>query len=619
MGKAIRGYDYETQAGATTLLVFLHGWTRKARDWDQARAEARKHPRAADHLVPDLAIGPFATHRLAAIGTQLVALISEITSRKAYEEIILVGHSCGAVLAREVWVRAQGVGHDCRPGPVAPWADRVSRIVLLAALNRGYNAEAPASLKMHALYWLSSLLEPAMFVGPRLTALDLRRGSPFLTSLRLGWMAALKQPGVRTPLVVQILGTGDDIVAPSDNIDLATGLPFFYIEAAQSDHLNVLDFDKADPKHRREPFMAALYGDKAALRKVAMSPRRVLDLHDEARDDLDADDSKHPEVTLKPCDEVRQVVFVIHGIRDYGYWTKKLAARIKQIARHAGIPCRSVTSTYGYFPMGPFLTRTARRRRVEWLLDQYVTAKALYPNAEFHFVGHSNGTYLFAGALNACPAITFERAVLAGSVIPSGFAWRKYFDSRQLGGLVNYVATNDWVVASIPRVLQWLGFVDKALRLKEPGLGSGGHDGFRLRDENYPAYTEVHYAKGAHSAALNAEHWDDIGHFTVNGTRLPTPKERLRQTLLSRMAWLGAPLAVLILVGPLVWLLLQLSKLPGAQGPAILGDRLAWLTGLTIQLSRLPGAPDAGQILLFGLLLALGFWLWLINRVLTRV
>jgi hypothetical protein len=40
---------------------------------------------------------------------------------------------------------------------------------------------------------------------------------------------------------------------------------------------------------------------------------------------------------------------------------------------------RTVTSTYGFFPMGPFVVKAERRKRAGWLMDQYVTARAMYP------------------------------------------------------------------------------------------------------------------------------------------------------------------------------------------------------------------------------------------------
>ncbi len=64
-----------------------------------------------------------------------------------------------------------------------------------------------------------------------------------------------------------------------------------------------------------------------------------------------------------------------------------------------------------------------RRSKVEWLMDQYTENLALYPNADFSFVGHSNGTYLLAKALLEYPACKFKNVVFAGSVVNKNYDW----------------------------------------------------------------------------------------------------------------------------------------------------------------------------------------------------
>ena len=70
----------------------------------------------------------------------------------------------------------------------------------------------------------------------------------------------------------------------------------------------------------------------------------------------------------KPRDDVKHVIFVIHGIRDVGYWTNKIARRVQDIARTAAPPkvYAPETSNYGYFAMFPFLLPARRREKVEW-------------------------------------------------------------------------------------------------------------------------------------------------------------------------------------------------------------------------------------------------------------
>src|SRR5262249_12002101 len=143
---------------------------------------------------------------------------------------------------------------------------------------------------------------------------------------------------------------------------------YFYLEVGQTDHANVIDMSETGPAgtanaraERRTKFRLALEGSREDL--VASSITRGQ-----------MGDTLPPE----PDTGVKHVVFVIHGIRDKGFWTQKIARTIK---RHAGTTQRfeSWTESYGYFAMLPFLLRTVRQRKVEWLMDRYTEARARYP------------------------------------------------------------------------------------------------------------------------------------------------------------------------------------------------------------------------------------------------
>jgi hypothetical protein len=172
----------------------------------------------------------------------------------------------------------------------------------------------------------------------------------------------------------------------------------------------------------------------------------------------------------EPQPEVTDVIFVIHGIRDAGYWTHKIARRVREKGKRLGRVVATETSSYGYFPMLRFFLPGERRIKTQWLMDQYVEACALYPNARFSFVGHSNGTYLLASALRDYRCCRFNRVLFAGSVVRRQYDWDRYIARGQVQEVANYVATADWVVAFFPKALQTLGIQD---------LGSAGHDGFR--------------------------------------------------------------------------------------------------------------------------------------------
>jgi hypothetical protein len=204
-----------------------------------------------------------------------------------------------------------------------------------------------------------------------------------------------------------------------------------------------------------------------------------------------------------------------------------------------------------------------RRRKVAWLIDRYTEAKARYPNARFSYVGHSNGTYLAARALRDYPAAHFTRIVFAGSVVRYDYDWEKLIRGprRRVESILNYVATNDWVVAIFPNGMQPFRAID---------LGSAGHDGFRqlappvqatvqsdrpvvhsTNIDGVDSY-EVHYVRGGHGAGVQESQWDDIAAFVVNGTppRSSDPDLRARQfpaVRPFRFSWLATSVLIIIM------------------------------------------------------------------------
>jgi pimeloyl-ACP methyl ester carboxylesterase len=241
--------------------------------------------------------------------------------------------------------------------------------------------------------------------------------------------------------------------------------------------------------------------------------------------------------------DVTNVIFVIHGIRDAGYWTQRIARKVEAFG---DIPPRvyaSETSTYGYLPMIPFLLPSRRRAKVEWLMDQYVEAKVLYPNAEFAYVGHSNGTYLLAHALELYPTCRFGRVVFAGSVVRRNYNWSDPIRRGQVGAALNYVATADWVVAWFPGALEKLSLQD---------LGSAGHNGFaqaHVDGGGLPLF-ERGFLPGHHGAALVEDNWDDIAYFIVHGEPSPTSAVKLSRKRNGFVVVVGT-------VSPLLWLVLS--------------------------------------------------------------
>lgn len=535
-----------------TLVVLLHAFTKSPRSLDAVKLAAQEKLGNAEFLIPALNASRFSVADPNDLAANVLGQIDRAWDErrrrggKGFDRIVLVGHSVGALIARKVYVVACGE-HDApferqfrvaadKPAPERVWASQVERVILLAGMNRGWTISHHLSLVKAIMWSLGTILGAVVrfACGRRLAIMQIRRGAPFITQLRLQWLAmrvaAKEKQGVPgDALTVQLLGTVDDMVSPEDNIDLVTGRDFAYLDVERSGHSNVIDMDdSAAGRGRRKVFQHALTAPATELIATTTAPSDIL--------------------PKEPDPGVTDVIFVIHGIRDEGYWTQRIARRVKELGAEAKPPRRfaTETSSYGYFPMLPFLFSRQRLRRVEWLMNEYTEDRALYPNARFHFVGHSNGTYLLTKALEDYPACRFENVVLAGSVVRTDYPWGARVAEGRVGALLNYVASKDWVVAIFPKSFEMLHWQD---------LGSAGHDGFAALTEGVPG-VEVRYVSGGHGAALAEDHWQAIASFIVQGPecKLVAPPALLESKQTGWVLTLGrlAPIVLIALVGALL-------------------------------------------------------------------
>ncbi len=486
------------------LYVLLHGWLGSPEQFNGIRQRLEAADPDARLLVPDLGISSlFCLRDPWGIVDGVFEKIEELDNLENFVEIVLVGYSCGALVAQAVFCRASGAARElsedkalCRSEHRRDWASKITRVVLIAGINRGWSITS-------ATPWTFRLLAPLILgiasiferFGIELLVRSVRRGAPFITTLRLQWLELTRTLGADSlPVTVQLLGTRDNFVAPGDCVDPLVGRSFFYIEVPHSSHWEIIKTAEEDSGPKRlELITSAILSDVRRLEEISLAEEDI-------DDHLDLSASAFDIPSPAPSADVSQVLFLIHGIRDHGYWTKKLAVRIKSLGRESNEDVRTITSSYGFFGMGKFLFRHLRLRYVDWLMDQYVTARALYPQAEFSCAAHSNGSYLVARALLDCPAMRFERIAFAGSVVRRGYDWEKVW-LRQVNKVRNYVATNDVVVALFPRVFEILPIQD---------LGSAGHDGFKSERPNNATYVD-----GGHGAALEEGRWREIASFLL--------------------------------------------------------------------------------------------------------
>ncbi|WP_163130463.1 alpha/beta hydrolase [Agarivorans sp. Alg241-V36] len=534
-----------------TLIVLLHAYNLDSKSLDDVRKtiESTDAFKGADFLIPDLPFDKFSMADSSKVTLDILQAIDIAWSNRKkinrpYQRIIFVGHSIGALYARKVYVVASGenadtkfekhlrelsLTHEYSVTEARPWVNRVDRIILLAGMNRGWTISHHMSISraisMQAGVFLGYILEWVYDRPPII--FTIRRGSPFITQLRLQWLSMknhTEDKGVGNAVTVQMLGTIDDLVSPEDNIDLITGADFSYLEVPVSGHKNVIEMDDSDfGKKRQEVLRKALFIEGNSKPKSA-------------------DEEK-----------VTDMIFVIHGIRDEGYWTSKIAQRVRLLAKSGKYHIETETSSYGYFSMLSFLMPGARQEKVQWFMDKYTEAKAKYPDANFHFIGHSHGTYLLAKAIEDYDSVKFKNVFFAGSVVHQDYQWTKYIPDR-IEHVYNFEATADWVVAFFPKALQSIGIQN---------LGSAGHDGFKDSEVLVKNVRNHTYITGGHSAAIQEAMWDSIAQFVLTGDFVIPPETIVSSNQNKFVSWPAkiAPMLWVAGIALLLWILYFLFKL----------------------------------------------------------
>ncbi len=517
-------------SASSSLFVVLHAFTNSREEMMDVKREIWAAYPDADIMAPNYDSGVFSNASLFIAAAQINEAIHEaVENRKKagspYGKIILVGHSIGALLARKAYVYGGKPSPDYPYGPNSnvprPWVNDVDRIILLAGINRGWSTDRQGILDR--LYtWSGRMFNKITGLGQMVMSAE--RGMPFPANLQADWVRFGHSEGQGPAPVIQLLGSEDIQVSEMDNKELISTRDFVFIPVPEATHGNVIYFDDREPGldqaerearvRRRGLFREALSKPFGELRGRWGSRQPNLDSYDPDR--------------LKK----RHIVFVVHGIRDYGDWVDGFRRELE--ARDPTV--RVITAKYGYFPMFRFLLFGDRQENVRWFVDQYIEALAVYPNAKTRsFIGHSNGTYLIASALENYKVVEFDRVYLAGSVVSANFPWQ----DQEVRVIRNDIARDDWVVALFPKLFQIVRREFKLDRSKFFDLGSGGFNGFAAAVAN----RHEGFLVGGHGAAVSSQaNIKSIADFILEGdTRnLPSQDNRKRNAVLdffSNIAW----------------------------------------------------------------------------------
>jgi hypothetical protein len=162
----------------------------------------------------------------------------------------------------------------------------------------------------------------------------------------------------------------------------------------------------------------------------------------------------------------------LHGIRTLAVWQRGLS----DLAASHGWVCRLDRWSYGRYSLLAFLTPWTREAKLNWLRKQY--------DAEIHdrrfdieqeqtpsVVAHSFGTYILGYALLRFDFIRFNKIILCGSILPTGFPWDKLIDRGQVQAVRNEYGVRDpWV---------------KRVRWFVRGTGPSGASGFTCKHDRF--------------------------------------------------------------------------------------------------------------------------------------
>lgn len=544
------------EPGTKTLIVVVHGYAGAGsiEAMDGVRKAALRAQPGADVLMFGFAAKVFSNANPFDLADQMNRKIEELQTARKYERIFLCGYSMGALLIRKAYVYGCGSVADA---PIADsretkrarmnWVDHVERFVLLAGMNRGFSPDAVPENSTRSTRILRRLgIALAKFTGTGNLPQQCMRGAPFVANLRLQWLDVMHESeragGRPFPTAIQLLGSKDDVVAISDSRDVTVARGFIWVPVNNTGHAEMIKFGDSGSALERRQKVELAFGNEETLAEL----RRLS-----------------PTINLEQDGHVKTVVFVLHGIRDMGEWTSQFTIPLQKAFAEKNSDKEAKLyvhpASYGYFPMGPFLLLGDRQKNVRWFMDEVTDLVARFPNLEeLHFIGHSNGTYVVASALERYQALKVNRVVLAGSVLRRDYKWSER--TGRVGRVRNYVGADDWVVGLAPKLFELPLF-----KLLNKDIGSAGFDGFT---DGFLRGMETYYVKkgdrGGHAAALESDNVDSIVDFIINERVTDAPARQIDRhppmlAFWSSVCWIPWVVVVglILLIG---WLLPYLLK-----------------------------------------------------------
>jgi len=545
----------EDSCQCTYLVVVVRGWGPRGKIGQSLLDElCAMLPDNSKVLQPELGTGFFSTQNPSHLEQDVLEFLIKAIDTEKPARIILFGFNSGCLLLRGALLRALDKQFD--------WLGRIERVIYAGGILRGWSITTatpfPVRLMVPVIRLLVLLNKLAWKIKVTwfktfdvhwhiffLSAVE--RGTPYVVDQQIRFLDQReKLSHIR---FIHLLGTRDRYVSPADTVEILPEHSSTYVELSGVSHFDIVSPEQIERSSSvsidrwRNTISQSLLGDDGVLKVIGIRRDHIDDYVYHL--DLPVDKRIH--------EEVKDVVMVLHGVRDNGFWTKRIGAKIKGDRELSEI--RTPTPSYGFFSVLNFLSIFARKSKVRWFLETYVTLKIHYPNAEISFVGHSNGTYLAVQAMKLCESVKFKRMYFAGCVVRTDFNWCEY-DHQVTDRVVNVVNANDYIISTSP------GFIE-ALGWSFLNVGGAGQQGFQKhcltpKVENFGPFFH------GHSGGIAEDYWPAISTFINGGDFVPPHRAET-----SREALWVLPLRVVCLVALTVLLMsfcalavLILTKMP---------------------------------------------------------
>lgn len=446
------------------------------------------------------------------------------TKGKDYDVIHIFAHSAGGLIVRAAIVVAQ---EDSQKSKKVPWfRSKLHKCVFAASTHRGFviQPNAPlARIVMTAIIVfadMTNLWRVIESTGFFRLSMSVWREGAWVSNLRLRWHWAFDAANVQSPHTTHIRGGDDELIGWDDD-----AVPFCFPNTKKM----VLNSSKghkdwsrpksggATQSHLLDAFRGSIStaathpsvasdcsGVITVQKSVSITATRSFEGENQTREVIVEQSTNLVQINANrdrgrgnQCQQQDQVqlVFIVHGIRDYGEWQKEIQSQLEASIRNV----RVVKVRYGYFSAVQFAIPDLRQQSIRSFRLQYLEEVLSRPELDARNIsamGHSNGTFAIGEFLRRYPQARIGRLLLAAPVLPRDFPWEEVSKSSGVSRVHTECAVGDVPVGVLCKAISWFFGPWKT-------VGNAGYRGF----STCASFVTNHIRVGGHGQIFRQENY----------------------------------------------------------------------------------------------------------------